>query len=349
MYSLPSTSQTRHPSPRAMKGGYGVQPARTPRALLPTPAGRTRSARAKSAAERSPGASSRSWLTTTEYTLHTQYVRPRFRTLPALATRPVSWNLDAGMTTPPHSDSLVRSHGPPLLVAAIVVDFDGTACDDDVSYRLFEAFGSPGWRELDDAFEREEIGSRACLLGQAVLLNRDDREMLAYALGRFGVADTFGPFVRWARGLDVAVAVASDGLGFHVEPLLEAAGLGDVPVFTNRVSVRSGTAAFAFPNEHPVCRTCGTCKMAVVQRHRERGPVAFVGDGFSDRLGALYSDVVFATRHLADYCTDRGVPFIPWTTFDDVRSSLQGLERLPGPVETEPFRCPGWYAGPGSR
>src|SRR5207249_11609039 len=188
----------------------------------------------------------------TEYTLHTQYVRPRFQTPPALATRPVSWNLDAGMTTPPHSDPLVHSRGSAPPVAAIVVDFDGTACDDDVSYRLFEAFGSPGWRELDDAFERDEIGSRACLLGQAVLLRRDDPEMLAFALGRFSVADTFGPFVRWAHGHDVVVAVASDGLGFHVAPLLEAAGLGDVPVFTNRVSVRSGTAAFAFPNEHPI-------------------------------------------------------------------------------------------------
>ena len=104
------------------------------------------------------------------------------------------------MTTASRSGPLERSRGSAPPVAAIVVDFDGTACDDDVSYRLFEAFGSPGWRELDDAFEREEIGSRACLLGQAVLLNRDDREMLAYARGRFGVADTFGPFVRWAHG-----------------------------------------------------------------------------------------------------------------------------------------------------
>ena len=255
-------------------------------------------------------------------------------------------SMDAGMTTPSHSDPLDPSAEPALPVAAIVVDFDGTACDDDVSYRLFEAFGSPGWRELDDEFERDEIGSRACLLGQAGLLDRDDPEMLAYALERFGVADTFAPFVRWAQGLDVVVAVASDGLGFHVEPLLRAAGLGAVPVFTNRVSVRSGNVAFAFPNEHPTCRTCGTCKMAVVQRHRRRGPVAFVGDGFSDRLGALYADVVFATRHLADYCSNRGVPFIPWTTFDDVRSSLQRPERLPGPMETEPVRCPGWSPSP---
>ena len=250
-----------------------------------------------------------------------------------MAATPVSWNLDADMTTP-------------LPVDAIVVDFDGTACDDDVTYRLLEAFGSPGWRELDDAFERQEIGSRACLLGQAALLDRDDPAMLDYALERFRIADTFAPFVRWARAHDVVVAVASDGLGFHVQPLLSAAGLDDVAVFTNRVSVRSGAASFAFPNEHPTCPTCGTCKMAVVQRHQRHGPVAFVGDGFSDRFGALYADVVFATRDLADYCSDRGVPFIPWTSFDDVRSSLQALDRLPGPVETEPVRCPGWSVSP---
>jgi 2-hydroxy-3-keto-5-methylthiopentenyl-1-phosphate phosphatase len=231
-------------------------------------------------------------------------------------------------------------------VRAIVVDFDGTACADDVGYELLKAFGAPGWRALDEAFERQEIGSRACIVGQASLLDRDDDEMLVYALERFAMADTFPSFVRWAGERDVLVAVASDGFGFHVEPLLRAAGLGGVPVFTNRVSVRGGAASTAFPNEHPTCRTCGTCKMSVVQRYRRRGPVAFVGDGFSDRLGALYADIVFATGDLAGYCTEQGVPFLPWDTFDDVRASLEGLERLPGPVETEPERCPGWSLSP---
>src|SRR5262249_53695491 len=192
-------------------------------------------------------------------------------------------------------------------------------------------------------FEREEIGSRECLLGQAALLDAAPDEMLAHVAQNFGLAPSFAGFVAWANGSGITVSIASDGLGFHVEPMLEAGGLArHVRVLTNEMTRRDGRPAFAFPHQHPRCRTCGTCKMNVVAEQRASGPVAFVGDGFSDRLGALYADVVFAKEHLAVYCEERGVPFEPWSTFDDVRRGLQRLRRLPGPTETEPARCPGW-------
>ena len=60
--------------------------------------------------------------------------------------------------------------------------------------------------------------------------------------------------------------------------------------------------------------------MLAAQRLRERhGPVAFVGDGQSDRYGALYSDIVFAKGALVAICELDGVPFRRWETFDDVR------------------------------
>jgi len=233
----------------------------------------------------------------------------------------------------------------PAPVAAVVVDFDGTASGDDVTYRLLQRFGRPGWRELDEAFEREEIGSRECLLGQAALLDAEPDEMLEYIGEHFGLAPTFPAFVAWANGRGIAVSIASDGLGFHVAPMLASAGVAaQVRVYTNEMRRRDGALAFSFPHQHRLCRTCGTCKMGVVTGERSRGSVAFVGDGFSDRLGALYADVVFAKDHLAAYCEERGVPFLPWNTFDDVRRDLQRLHTLPGPSETEPTSCPGWSA-----
>ncbi len=73
------------------------------------------------------------------------------------------------------------------------------------------------------------------------------------------------------------------------------------------------------------------------ERH---GLVAFVGEGQSDRYGALYSDVVFAKDALVAICEQDGVAFLPWETFDDVRNALETLGSLPGPVELE--RCLGW-------
>jgi 2-hydroxy-3-keto-5-methylthiopentenyl-1-phosphate phosphatase len=81
--------------------------------------------------------------------------------------------------------------------------------------------------------------------------------------------------------------------------------------------------------------------MLAAVRARERlGPVAFVGEGQSDRYGALYSDIVFAKKDLVRICREDGVPFLPWETFDDVRRVLEDTDELPGPVA--PQRCPGW-------
>ncbi|MGH2671785.1 MAG: hypothetical protein ACRDHC_02295, partial [Actinomycetota bacterium] len=68
--------------------------------------------------------------------------------------------------------------------------------------------------------------------------------------------------------------------------------------------------------------------------------VAFVGEGPSDRYGALYADVVFAKDALVEIARADGVSFLPWGSFDDVRAQLEGLQAVPGSVGGE--RCPGW-------
>jgi len=228
-----------------------------------------------------------------------------------------------------------------LPVRAVLVDFDGTACLHDVAEHLLERFGDPSWPDYDDAETRGEIGSREALAAQSGMLIAPRERMLDFAVDHCKLDPTFGPFVRWLEAEDVPVTLVSDGFGFYIGPILEAAGLGHLDVVTNAFVLDGGRPSLAHPNGHPECVGCGTCKMLVALRTRERlGPVAFVGEGQSDRYGALYSDIVFAKKDLVRICRGDGVPFLPWETFDDVRGALQETDRLPGPVT--PQRCPGW-------
>lgn len=231
---------------------------------------------------------------------------------------------------------------PSTPIRAAVIDFDGTICPKDVSEEILAEFASPEWWEIDLEFQRGEIGSRECLVRQAALLSGSRETMLEFALGRFRLEPSFAPFVAWAREAGIDVVVASDGFGFYVEPMLKAAGAEGLTVFTNETRLEEGEPpAFSFLHGHPICVGCGTCKMLVVLRSRERhGPVAFVGEGHSDRFGALYSDLVFAKKALIDICRQDGVAFRRWETFDDVRAGLEGTEDHPGPVAPE--TCPGW-------
>jgi 2-hydroxy-3-keto-5-methylthiopentenyl-1-phosphate phosphatase len=50
--------------------------------------------------------------------------------------------------------------------------------------------------------------------------------------------------------------------------------------------------------------------------------VVYIGDGISDRCAAEASDRVFATRELASYLDERGVPY---EHFDDFHSIAERL------------------------
>src|SRR5437763_5290630 len=205
-----------------------------------------------------------------------------------------------------------------LAVGAIVVDFDGTFCTRDVSDEILLHFVGPLARELDREYELGRIGSRENLSRIGSHLRAPPEDVLAWALENHAVDPAFPSFVEWSRAQGSALVVVSDGIGIHVEPLLRAAGIEGLPVVTNRILPNGERAGptFDFSSGHPICIECGTCKMLAVTRAREaHGTVAYVGDGRSDRYGALYSDLVFAKGALAGLCREDGIPSIAWESF----------------------------------
>ena len=228
-------------------------------------------------------------------------------------------------------------------VRSVLVDFDGTASKVDVTKQLLSAFGDPSWPSYDEAFSRGEIGLREAIQAQDRMLDADRDTLVAFALEHGELDPTFAPFVAWCEANGLDLAIVSDGFAFYIEPMLRAAGLGHLRVITNEHAWRDGRPdGLRFVNSHPICVGCGTCKMQAVVHYRKRGPVAFVGEGQTDRYGALYADITFAKLELVEYCVADGVPFVPWDDFDDVRRALETATDLPGPVA--PVQCPGWTA-----
>jgi HAD superfamily phosphoserine phosphatase-like hydrolase len=221
----------------------------------------------------------------------------------------------------------------------VLVDFDGTACAHDAAEHLLVEFGDPSWPELDAAWDRGELDSRRVISAQAGMLRAPLEQLVAFAVEHCPLDPTFEPFVGWLEGEGVPVTLVSDGFGFYIGPILRAAGLDHVQVITNSW-VGDGGNPMAFDNGHPECVGCGTCKMNAVLAARARGPVVFVGEGASDRYGALYADIAFAKDRLVEIASADGVPFVAWETFDDVRRHLEALDVIPGPVGGD--ACPGW-------
>ncbi len=232
---------------------------------------------------------------------------------------------------------------PPL---AILVDYDGTIALTDVSDTVMAEFVHGDWESEVAAYDAGLSGSRRLMTLEMSMVEADPVALFTTAATQPHDAG-FVPFVRRAQAAGIPVEVVSDGFGFFIEPALVALGVPEIPVVTARTTFADGRAAIAYPNGHPSCFVCGTCKRQRVLEHQAAGrAVVFIGDGESDRYAAGYADVVFAKRSLVRICIEAGWAYHRWTEFHEIETWLaEALKRwaedpttLPGPV-ARPIFC----------
>jgi 2,3-diketo-5-methylthio-1-phosphopentane phosphatase len=231
-------------------------------------------------------------------------------------------------TEGPHAAVGAAPPVPPLLPGqpplAILVDYDGTIALTDVGDTLMAELKTSDLEAATARYDAGLVGSRRLMEWEVGLWQPDPEAMAALAAAE-PHDPTFVPLVQRARAAGIPVEVVSDGFGFFIAPALERLGVGGLPVITARTTFdAAGRPSIVFPNGHPSCFVCGTCKRNRVLAHQASGrAVVFIGDGESDRYAAGYSDVVFAKAALVRLCLEHGWPFKRWTSFAEIDAWLE--------------------------
>jgi 2-hydroxy-3-keto-5-methylthiopentenyl-1-phosphate phosphatase len=209
---------------------------------------------------------------------------------------------------------------PPL---AILVDYDGTVAQTDVSDALMAEFVTEEWESKAAEYDAGLSGSRRLMEWEVGLITAAPEALRALAASQ-PHDPGFAPLVRRARESRIPIEIVSDGFGFFIPAALESLGVGEVPIISAVTTFPpGGPPQIEFPNGHPRCFVCGTCKRARVLAHQAAGrAVVFVGDGESDRYAAGYADVVFAKHSLVKLCLENGWPFRRWTEFVEIDAWL---------------------------
>ena len=204
---------------------------------------------------------------------------------------------------------------------AYLCDFDGTISPQDIGAAFVHAFspdGAASREEVLAAWLDGRMGHRELTRLQTSLVTVGPEEAIAFTR-RFRLDPQFAPFVREALGRGDAVMVVSEGFDFYVRDHLERAGLGELPWAANHAVFEHGKLRAEFPFADPACDDCGNCKAQHVRRYRALGyHTVLVGDGLSDRHGALAADTVFARGGLAEWCRAEGRPWLAFEHFGDV-------------------------------
>ena len=265
--------------------------------------------------------------------------------LPVLPDPPTS------SPTPPAPVPPLADGAPPI---ALLVDYDGTIAQTDVSDALMAGFVTADWEAWVAEYDAGRVGSRRLMAWEVGLIDADPDTLGAKAAAQ-PHDPAFRAFAERARGAGIPVEVVSDGFGFFIEPALTALGVGWIPVVTAATTFGPGGPRIDFPNGNAACFVCGTCKRDRVLAHQAAGRrVVFVGDGESDRYAAGYSDVVFAKQSLERFCLEQRWPFQRWTSFAEIDRWLEAeLGRFAsypgsyrGPVR-RPLFCGAEVWGPG--
>lgn len=208
----------------------------------------------------------------------------------------------------------------------LFVDFDGTITEHDLLDRIAETFGDPEvYREVDERLDEGTITLHEVLRREFEPVRAPLGDVVAWVLAHATIRPGFADLVDHAEDRGWRVLVLSSGFGELIRPVLARAELGRLELLSNAVDPHPEGWRVRFRDDRP-CPVCGEpCKRATVVAEADEGLRVYVGDGLSDRCGALAADLVFARRTLAAYLTEAEAPFLP---FDDFHGVAAEIERL---------------------
>ena len=210
---------------------------------------------------------------------------------------------------------------------AVVVDFDGTVTEEEVSRLLLERFARDGWVELERRLEAGEVSVKDAKAREFEMMDATGAEMRAFAREAARLRNGFPEFVSHLRGLGFPLAIASEGLDLYIGEVLEANGIDYGAVFCNTFTRgKEGGWKVGFPRPAPDCDKCGHCKLALVRSLKADGNyVVYIGNGRSDHCPSREANIVFARGWLADTLEGEGRSFVLFEDFFDVMQAWDSV------------------------
>jgi 2-hydroxy-3-keto-5-methylthiopentenyl-1-phosphate phosphatase len=190
------------------------------------------------------------------------------------------------------------------LSRTIAVDFDGTVTEIDLLDTIARDFGDPVvYQEVDEGLDAGTMPLREVITREFEPVRRPLEEVVQWELENVRVRDGFRDFVRFAGEQGWRVVIVSSGFHELIEPILEREGV-EVELHANRVDPDPAGWRVEWRYDE-ACDSCGeSCKRSIVQELAAGG------------------DLVFATRGLAEYLDERGIPY---ERFDDFHDVVRGL------------------------
>ena len=200
----------------------------------------------------------------------------------------------------------------------IIVDWDGTITRRDTLHMVVEKFGDPQvFSKMEGGLGRRALSLEEVIRSEFATLTAPLEEVVHFLQETVTLR---AGFRRFNERFAPEITVLSSGFIELIEPVMQREQL-TFPLIANRLEPAPNGWRVIW-TEKRRCDICGeSCKrMRVIAGTR---PVLYVGDGYSDWCGAQSADRIFARATLARLLKERGIPFTPFETFDEITAALE--------------------------
>jgi HAD superfamily phosphoserine phosphatase-like hydrolase len=208
----------------------------------------------------------------------------------------------------------------PAKPMAVFSDFDGTIAHPDTLNFLAERFGGTEFRrEVERKIASGEVTLRDGIQQEVAQIQGTLDDVVQFLREHVEIDPAFPAFSQWCLNEKIPVTVLSAGMKEVIESLLRPFNLDQVRILANSLQIENGKWSLRFVDETPWGHDKGS---ALRQAKADGFRTVFLGDGLSDRRGALEADLVFAKAGLARFCAEQNLPFKAFNNFSEVQEVL---------------------------
>ncbi|WP_040288460.1 MtnX-like HAD-IB family phosphatase [Alicyclobacillus hesperidum] len=216
------------------------------------------------------------------------------------------------------------------MTVRLICDFDGTISERDMITTIMERFAPEESKPIIEAVKQGRRTVKDGVEAMFQLIPSDQYDEVArFAQDHTRVRHGFPQFIHTCAQLGWKLSVVSGGFDFFVLPVIHKFSTGAVDIYCNHLDTSGHRLHVQWSHPcDPACEGgCGLCKPSVIRELVQPGDsVIVIGDGVTDFKAAQMADFVFARAQLLALVEERGIPHLPFTTFDDIVAAIDDRE-----------------------
>ena len=204
----------------------------------------------------------------------------------------------------------------------IQCDFDGTVTEDDISFKLLDAFARGDWRAINKQYSDGKITVGEFNERAFGLVRAGKKTMLDYLKDKIKVRPGFQKLVELCQRKGIRIVIVSNGLDFYIKKVLNDMGLSNLEYHAAETRFHANKLKVRYLGPDGSVVDSGYKEKYVAQFLNEGYQVIYIGNGTSDLSPARGAHQIFATESLLKSCQSNGVTCIPFTSFVEINQVL---------------------------